>query len=106
MNRRSSLKTTLRVINRLRVEALGLQPIETLPKGKIGESGLCPLANALNRRAEVDQDYLYFSNEASAKKAARLIRKGKDNCDVVIPATLGKFVEEFDDGAYPHLIRR
>ena len=106
MYRKPSLKTALRIINRIRTQGLNLEPIETLPKGKIAESNACPISNALNKRAGVDEDYLYFRNERDAKKVARLIRKGKDNCDVIIPATLSNFVTEFDAGAYPQLIRR
>ena len=106
MDRKPSLKTALRIINRIRTQGLNLEPIETLPKGIKESLRSCPIANALDKRAQVDGDYLIFRNKLDAKKVARLIRKGKDDNEVVIPATLGNFVTEFDDGAYPHLIRR
>lgn len=107
----------LKGINAIRV-AFDKEPIEKLPRGKIGDPNNCPIARALDGLATINGSYFRFSSPEVAAKAVEAMR------DAGIPSFLvknddnrhrnsfhggqgditGDFVKEFDAGKYEDYI--
>jgi len=93
------MRDVLRWTNRAR-RYMGLRPIKRLPKGIVGDSFSCPIGTALQKKIEVpasegveDQNHvmLPFEEDASIK--------------LLTTDAVDSFIEEFDMGNYPELIR-
>lgn len=100
MERKVNLETVLHLVNRIR-SATRMKPLKALPKGVCNDAEQCVLANALN--AGIDGYHIYFYNISDADVVARMIRKGRNENQVVMPITLQNFVDQFDDHQFPEL---
>ena len=87
MSRDYAYEAALAFANKLR-RARGAAPLDELPKGHQTSLSYCPLARATE--AQVD------TNE---------IQMGDDGQWLQLPRDVARFVEKFDDGKYPELVK-
>jgi hypothetical protein len=114
--RRSDLTAVLALVNRGRT-ALGMDPLEELPKGIVDDPHECPLGRAF--RAGIGENgctccypevtaHFDLRHHALALKAAyeTQVERGSFFWMVRLPGTLARFNREFNAGAFPNLIDR
>lgn len=86
----------LAYVNRQRAK-LKLKPLKRLPKGFPGICRACPIANALSvggYAADVDAGHLEVWPEE---------KPDVTSLSTDLPKYVSRFVEDFDEGKYPHL---
>lgn len=106
------LSEVLKIVNDVRVKAIGLNALANLPQGKPMKSYSCPLAKALN--CYVDQDIIVVTDEEVAIAMSRILGAKLDVNDGVsdeyiiehFPKILSNFVVSFDNNEYPELIEQ
>lgn len=73
-------------------ESRGLEPLDELPYGHPTNSGHCPVARGLGFNAVVSvDDYELYSEDSVCESG-------------IIPDYVSTFIQDFDEGEYPHLI--
>jgi len=97
-----SMKKLLSQVNKARL-ALGMNPLDALPKGKPSSWAACPIARAL--KIEADISFLHFASNEKAKKVARAWHVASDAHDntITTPKNIANFILAFDRGEYPEL---
>ena len=81
-------------VNRLRKKYKIGPPLQRMPRGVRHDGGRCPIATALKHKAFVDNELIVFMRDDDA---------AWDGDEVVEPAYVYKFINDFDAGKYPHL---
>jgi len=101
------LNLVLKCLNDAR-KVLGKEPLNTIPKGVVGSACLCPVAQAFDCEAVVssleialDAEDCFFAENVSNVWGTRY----RGEYSVVPPPILADFIEAFDDGKYPELVR-
>lgn len=98
------MKHVLQKVNDAR-KALGLAPIEELPKGLRGISTMCPLSKALSAKCVGARDAWFYSPDEADAVAKAWGTKRETLTQmitaVVLPRTLARFVVDFDRGKHP-----
>ncbi len=99
------LNLVLKCLNDAR-EVLGKAPLDAIPKGVVGSSCLCPVAQALDCEAVVCSIEILFDyeNRRSAEMVANKWQTSSLVGGVVPPPILTDFIEAFDEGKYPELV--
>lgn len=91
------LADVLAEVNRLRAER-GMDPLDAMPRGGVGEARSCPLARSLCVESVVPG---YVGNDPTNIGTYRIDPEGES---FDLPLTLCKFGRYFDRGEYPELI--
>ena len=107
------LSEVLKIVNDVRIKALGLNALENLPPGRLMKSYLCPLAKAFGR-CYVDQEIIVVTDEEVAIAMSRILGAKLDVNDGVkdeyiiehFPKILSNFVVSFDNNEYPELVEQ
>jgi hypothetical protein len=100
----------LRLVNAARRE-LELPPLEQLPRGLRGNAACCPIALALDRRAQIllkaaavpGHDQKTASALARASQTHAQLDERYGAWFVPLPKALRRFVADFDGGSFPDL---
>ena len=105
---RPKLSASLTAINRARV-ALGLFPVSELPCGKQGAIDECPVSQLLP--GIIGANGVSFDQQEDALRVAAAWNTaveigGRGRMIATFPRILSRFVEDFDLGAYPSLVKK
>ena len=103
----------LLLVNRAR-RAVGKKSLKRLPKGIPGMADACPLARALNYDGTVTAQHFRLSATKESLSVLRKyakafntkVKRSYMSLRLQLPETLRLFVRLFDDGKFPHLIRK
>jgi len=103
----------LRLVNDFR-NRVGRKTLKKLPKGEMSNAKACPLYNAIDASCTaIDSDDAIFSNAKDAIQAATAwgtrVRIGggldKGKYIVTCPKVFDEFIDRFDSGEIPSLIK-
>ena len=79
-------------VNRLRKKYKIGPPLQRMPRGVPEDGSRCPIATALKHKAYVETELIVFMRDDDTAWD-----------EVVEPAYVSKFINDFDAGKYPHL---
>ena len=100
-------------VNRQRAQVLGLKPIDRLPKSKTGECNECVIAKGLTHRSRCFVSTGFYRSDVTRNDDALDVSADGTYCirtnhpdatRIEHPHYVAKFIERFDDGAYPELV--
>ncbi|MCH7549649.1 MAG: hypothetical protein IH969_08980 [Candidatus Krumholzibacteriota bacterium] len=91
-------KRVLDYVNRIR-KALGYKPRKTLAKGIRGKASICPIACSIPVVVFTDSESMVFLNPGIPKNAGIVE-------EMQHPQYVTDFIDNFDDGKYPELIKK
>lgn len=98
-----NIQDVIKLVNDAR-KALGMEPVDDLPKGRRKQPCLCPVARALStgeRHAAVSATAVAFGVEAQAQVVASTWERPRASMSVQLPPPLSDFVVAFDRGELP-----
>jgi len=100
-------RRVLAYVNRVR-KLRGMKPLKRMPQGARNQARSCPIACALHARS-VSTNFIAFSDDGRplqpGKARSLRIRLSRWQTRIRPPEYVKEWIEDFDAGKYPELIR-